>query len=103
MRRRSDLAYFKAPNGGHAVAVVIDAPLQHEWEMRHHLRMVQQHARAMRSHGYELPPRVLLDLLVLAASAAQSLKDINQPTTGPDWGLICLDCGEPDIRCKCKE
>jgi hypothetical protein len=69
------------------VAVVIDTPLQHEWEIKHHLGLVQQHARAIRSHGYELAPRVLLDLLVLAASVAQSLKDINEPATGPDWAL----------------
>jgi hypothetical protein len=72
--------------------VVIDPPLATEWEAR---GLIQEAAQViLKGAPLEESHRAAIKRECVALLAALEVH-------GPDWGILCLECGKPDVRCTC--
>ncbi len=72
--------------------VVIDPPLATEWKAR---GLIQEAAQVILK-GAPLDENHCAAIMRDITRLMETLE-----VHSPDWGLVCLECGSPDVRCTC--
>lgn len=72
--------------------VFIEPPLATEWKAR---GLIQQAAQVI----LKAPPLDESSKAAIRREVAALLAALE--VHGASWGILCLDCGKPDVRCTC--